>query len=217
MHCARRASSMAVALLLLAGGARADDLRRIDLSGEWYVLLHYSDSRSRDAGLTKFKDFAWSIEQGEAKIAWKTNPYVIFDEGTEVTRRHKMRAHEPWQPEGMVLGLLRDHMDVSSRAETSKRLRGTSEQGFRSLPAIGGGGARTLTFSRDWTVTFAQDRVAIRVVDSLGGSDLLGEMEEATLYEITEVSPGELHGSYAEGMKSGTLRMIRSKERRVVK
>ncbi len=65
-------------------------------------------------------------------------------------------------------------------------------------------------------------RVHIREDDSARyarGSELAAKWasEEATLYEITEVSPGELHGSYAEGTKSGTLRMIRSKERRVVK
>ena len=167
------------------------------------------------------KDFDvvfFAILSAEKQIVWKENPYVIFDEGTEVERRYKMRAHEPWQPEGLVLGLLRKHVDVSSRAERSKRLRGSVDEGFRSLPAISTGAANTLSFTRDWKLDFAEDKVRIVIVDSLGGSELLGEMEEATVFEITARGPDdELLGSYSEGTKSGTLRMIRSKERRVVK
>jgi hypothetical protein len=43
-------------------------------------------------------------------------------------------------------------------------------------------------------------------------------MEEASVYQIkAHPAPEELSGTWAEGDKSGTLRMIRSKERRVVK
>jgi hypothetical protein len=223
MSFARWAPLASLLLVLLVVGpspdVRADDLSELELSGDWYVLLHFKDAKSEDKSLVKFKDFAWSIQQDPERIVWTEYPYVIFDEGTEVTRRYKMRAHEPWEPEGLVLGLLQKHLDVSSRAERSKTLKGSCAAGFRSPPAIGsGGGARTLTFTRDWSLAFAADKVSVRIVDSLGGSDLLGEMQEATLYEITQrVSDGELRGTYAEGTKSGRLRMIRSKERRVVK
>ncbi len=222
MRIARRILLVAPALALLATGpqgvAPAQGLQSLDLSGEWYVLLHYKDSKSADPSITKFKDLSWSIRQDEQQIVWKENPYVIFDEGTEVERRYKMRAHEPWQPEGLVLGLLRKHVDVSERAERSKRLRGSVDEGFRSLPPISTGAANTLSFTRDWKLDFGEDKVRIVIVDSLGGSELLGEMEEATVFEITERGPDdELLGTYSEGTKSGTLRMIRSNERRVVK
>jgi hypothetical protein len=61
--------------------------------------------------------------------------------------------------------------------------------------------------------------VTVRIVDSLsGGSAMLGGMEEASVYEIKErPSAGELRGTWSEADKSGSLRMIRSKERRVLK
>ena len=43
-------------------------------------------------------------------------------------------------------------------------------------------------------------------------------MDEAIEYEITErVGDGELRGSYREGTRSGSFRMVRSQERQVVK
>jgi hypothetical protein len=43
-------------------------------------------------------------------------------------------------------------------------------------------------------------------------------MEEASVFVITDQpSPGELTGTWSEGEKSGSLRMIRAKEHRVVK
>ena len=47
-----------VVLAALAVPARAEDLSKLDLSGEWYVLLHYKDARSEDKSITDFKDFA---------------------------------------------------------------------------------------------------------------------------------------------------------------
>ena len=204
---------------LACGPATAEELGALDLSGEWYVLLTYKDQRSQDASVTRWKDFAWSIQQRPKQIVWLVNPYVVFDQGTEVTRRYKIHAHnEPWQPEGRVLSRLSEHLDVSARAEKVERLKGSREKGYRSLPQSGLGSARTMTFTRDWTVSFSDERVRITVTDSLGGSELLGDMEESTVYEITQrVSPSELRGTYVEGPKSGTLRMLRSAERRVVK
>jgi hypothetical protein len=47
---------------------------------------------------------------------------------------------------------------------------------------------------------------------------MLGGMEEASVFEIKErPSAGELRGTWSEGEKAGSLRMIRSKERRVLK
>ena len=47
---------------------------------------------------------------------------------------------------------------------------------------------------------------------------MLGEMEEAAVFTIKEQpSAEELRGTWTEGDRSGSLRMIRAKERRVLK
>ena len=207
-----------VVLDALAVPARAEDLSKLDLSGEWYVLLHYKDARSEDKSITDFKDFALSVQQSPEKLSVEEYPYVLFDEGTEEVRRAAMRGHTPWQPEGVVLDNLRAHVDVSSRAMRKKELAGSATQGMKSLPE-GAAKSGTVSFTRNWTVTWAPDKVRVQVVDSLGGgSSMLGEMEEASVFDITaRPSPDELTGTWSEGEKSGSLRMIRAKERRVVK
>ncbi len=213
--------SWTLALLLVAGPglARAEDLSKLDLTGDWYVLVHYKDSRSEDKSITKFKDFAWSIEAGENKLTIQSYPYVVFDKGSEELRRFAMRSHQVWQPEGGVLDALRTNLDVASRAMKSKRLKGNHEKGFASPPPMGSGGAMTMSFTQIWKIAFLPEKVRILVTDSLsGGSEMLGEMEEAIIYEITDKTPeGDLIGRYSEDTKQGSLRLIRSKERRVVK
>jgi hypothetical protein len=209
----------ACALVAAALPAPAEDLAALDLSGEWYVLIHYKDAKSEDKSLTKFKDFAWSIRQSPTKLEVDEYPYVLFDEGTEEIRRAAMRGHKPWQPEGLVLDALLEHVDVSTRAMRSKVLEGSTAAGMKSdLPSEGGGG-QTMSFVRNWDVSWTPATVTVRIVDSLsGGSAMLGGMEEASVYEIKErPSAGELRGTWSEGDRSGSLRMIRSKERRVLK
>ncbi|MFI5316154.1 MAG: hypothetical protein ACHQ6T_10655 [Myxococcota bacterium] len=206
---------------LLAVGARpvhAEDLSKLDLSGEWYVLIHYKDSRSEDKSITDFKDFGWSIKQEAGKLSVEEFPYVLFDEGTEEVRRVAMRGHTPWKPEGAVLDNLHEHMDVSSRAARKKQLSGDFAAGMKS-DAESGAKSGTMSFARNWTVSWSPAKVTIKIVDSLGsGNSMLGEMEEASVFEITDrPAPDELGGTWSEGEKSGSLRLIRAKERRVVK
>jgi len=206
--------------LWLAGTlpAGAEDLSKLDLSGEWYVLVHYKDASSEDKSITNFKDYGWSIQQDAKGMLVEEFPYVMFDEGTEEVRRAAMRGHTPWKPEGTVLDVLKQHLDVSSRAARKKQLSGDFGSGMKSGES-GPGKAGTVNFTRDWQITWAPATVKIKITDSLGGgSSMLGEMEEASVYEIqARPAPDELTGTWSEGDKSGTLRMIRAKERRVVK
>ncbi len=207
--------------LLLVAATEANeaelDFRKLDLSGEWYVLIHYKDQRSEDESITKFKDFAWSIRQTPGLLVWESYPYVLFSDELELIRRHAMIEHLPWEPDESVWKQIRDTLDVSARAVTKKRLRGSVPEGFKSKPPRSGG-LGTLTFSRDWDVSFSEAEIRIQVIDSLSGTQGLAGMEEATVFEIREqVAPDELRGRWQEGSRRGTLRMVRARQRRVVK
>jgi len=203
---------------LFALPAAAADLSKLDLSGDWYVLILYKDSRSEDKTLVHLKDLAWSVQQETGKMTVTEFPYVVFDEGSEEIRRAAMRKHESWQPEGLVLDTLKEHVDVSERAKRSKTLTGDFASGMKSSDAGGKGGGKTVDFSRNWDVTWAPAKVQIQIVDSLGGNAMLGDMSEASVFLITDQpAAGELTGTWSEGEKSGSLRMIRAKEHRVVK
>ncbi len=220
---------LALQLCLLLSGAtlsRAEtpvekaadhDFRKLDLSGEWYVLIHYKDERSEDKSVIKFKDFAWSIHQTPRRLVWERYPYVLFDEELELVRRHAMNEHLPWEPDERIWKGIREAIEVSSRAMSKKRLEGSVEEGFSSRPPRAGG-MGTLTFSRNWEVTFAASSVRIEIVDSLSGSHGLAGLEERPTFEILEpLAPGELRGRWSEGSRRGSFRMLRARKRRVVK
>ncbi len=209
---------LVAALATTASAADETDFTQLDLSGSWYVLIHYKDSRSEDKSLEKFKDFAWVIEQSDGKMKVEEYPYVVFDEGSEELRRFAMRSHKTWEPEGGVLANLRRNVDVSSRAMRKKKLEGSVAEGYKSRAPVSSG-ALTMNFSRSWTVDFSPAKVRLQIVDSLsGGSDMLGEMEEAIVYELTgSTEDGDLIGTYAEGTKAGTVRLFRANERRTIK
>ena len=207
-------------LLLVAATEASEaelDFRKLDLSGEWYVLIHYKDQRSEDESITKFKDFAWSIRQTPELLDWESYPYVLFSDELELIRRHAMIEHLPWEPDATVWTQIRETLDVSARAMTKKRLRGSVPEGFKSKPPRAGG-LGTLTFSRDWDASFSEAEIRIQVIDSLSGTQGLAGMEEATVFEIREqVAPDELGGRWQEGSRRGTFRMVRARQRRVVK
>src|SRR5574338_1166635 len=157
-----------IGLLLLvaltAFPAAAADLSKLDLSGDWYVLILYKASRSEDKSLVHLKDMAWSIQQTPDKMTVTEFPYVIFDEGSEEIRRAAMRKHTSWQPEGLVLDTLREHVDVAERAKRSKTLSGSFASGMKSESAASKGGAKTLDFTRNWDITWAPAKIEIKIV-----------------------------------------------------
>lgn len=210
--------SLGLALSAPAAGAADTDFSKADLNGSWYVLIHYTDAGAENKDAKRFKDFAWTVEQTANTLTWEYYPFVFFGEDSELVRRQAMKEATPWEPSASEWAAVRQAVDVSSRALQRKRMTGSTEQGFKSLAPLGSGGLNTMSFSRNWDVTFKPEKVSIVIVDSLSGSGGLEGMEEAITYEINErVSADEYRGTYTEGDKRGTLRMVRSAERRVVK
>lgn len=202
----------AALLWLVSGPAAAEDLSTLDLSGDWYLLVHYKDDRSEDKSITKFEDFAWSVEQEEEKISWSFYPYVMFNEDLELVRREAMRRHLPWEPSEALWDRIRSGIRVGSRASTHKTLRGSRAEGYESAPPMPMGAANMMTYTVNWTVIFEPAKATILITDSLSGGVGLEGREDSKVYEITErVSPTELRGTYAEPNKRGTFRMVKSK------
>ena len=198
--------------------ATADDLAKLDLSGAWYVLIHYKDESSEDGSITKFRDFAWSIEQTANSLSVEYYPVVLFDEDTEIERRHAMRGHQPWQPSPANLAALTRSLDVSSRAMTSKRMTGSVAEGFRSSAPVASGGLNIISFTKSWEVRFEPNAIRIVVTDSLSATAGLEGSEDSSVYIITRrLGPNELRGTYEEASRRGSIRMIRAGQRRVVK
>ncbi len=207
-------SALLFACAVLARGAQASDLSALDLSGEWYVLVHFRDDRSEEASIEKFDDFAWSIQHSDGKLRLKNFPYVMFTEEQERVRREAMRQHRHWAPTPGMWGRIQKSIKVSSRAASTKTLRGSRGQSYESLPPMGGGSANTISFTRDWKISFSPERIEIRITDSLSGGMGMEGMEDSIFYVVTEqAADGDLRGTYREPHKKGTFRMVRSAKR----
>jgi hypothetical protein len=222
MRSPRIATSwLVLALLSLVLGSPArgeEDFSTADLSGSWYVLVRFKDSKSEDKTIEKFKDFAWTIEQTANTLTWEHYPYVVFSDEAEQVRRHAMMSHEHWAPDEDQWTMLKTSLPVSARAMSRKRMKGNLEEGFKSLPPLTSGGFNTMTFTRAWKVKHEPTKVQITIIDSLTGTEGLEGMDESISYQITErVGDGELRGTYREGTKSGTFRMVKSQEHKLVK
>jgi hypothetical protein len=209
------ALATALCLSLVApASSSAEDLSSIDLTGHWYILIHYKDDRSQDKSITKFKDVVWSIEQGENKIKITSYPYVFFSEADELIRRNNMMNHIAWKPDERIWGEIREYVRTSQRGSKVKTLRPSGDQVFESNADGGGFGMNTLTFTQNWKLTFAQEQIKVEITDSLSGSSGLAGMDETILYELQKrVAEDEFHGKYDEPTKHGKLWMVRSKQR----
>ena len=116
--------------LLLVAASEANeaelDFKQLDLSGEWYVLIHYKDQRSEHKSITKFKDFAWSIRQTPGLLVWESYPYVLFSDELELIRRHAMLEHLPWEPDETLWQQITGEGIVGELAGTQLQLLGSS-------------------------------------------------------------------------------------------
>jgi hypothetical protein len=219
----RRSLGLVLGCALLLGGWRvaadteAADLSKVDLSGNWYVLIHYKDDDSVDKSITKFKDLVWTIEQKSDSMSFEEYPYVMFSENQELLRRHSMIQHLPWEPDDSTWERIREEIGVSARAMKTKNLSGSVADGYSSSAGQKTGGFTTMTFETTWRVRFAPDKIRVEIVDVLGGAGLEG-MEGATVYEVRERrGADELRGRFDRDTLHGTFRMVRSKDRKVVK
>ena len=211
-----RITLLAAAVLMLAAPVATADMTELDLSGNWYVIVDYKDAKSTDKSITKFRDFVWTVKQGQKRIEWRTYPYVLFDEDTEGIRRHAQMEHLHWEPTERLWGKIREKVEVGSRAATRKTLIGSVAEGFSSeSPETAG--LNTLSFTRDWKVKFSAKTVRIQIVDSLSGGVGLESMDEATVFALQRTEgPDEIRGTWREGSKRGTFRMVRSAEREII-
>lgn len=206
---------LALALGAWAPSASAVDLANLDLTGHWYILVHYKDDRSEDKSITKFRDTVWSIKQDDRKVKIVSYPYVFFSEADELVRRNNMMNHIAWIPDDRIWGEIREFVRVSDRGAKVKTLRGSRAKSFESNPQSGGFGLNTLTFSQNWKLSFAPDVIRMEITDSLSGSGGLAAIDETIVYQFIErVAADEFRGKYDDATRHGKLWMVRSKQRR---
>ncbi len=208
---------LGLALLLAALPARADALRGdLDVTGTWYVLVHYKDSATNNPDFERWLDRVWVLEESGSRLKWIDYPLVIFqDRDGRFERRAGMnqaRTLAFWEPNADQLEQIQSGLEVNPRGSKTKTVRGSAAEGWRSRGAIGGLSANTLTYTETWSIEGDGGLPVFRIQDSLGGARV-ESLDGVTEYRTTEILPGgeELRGTFnRDGTRTGTFRMLRA-------
>jgi len=202
---------MLLCLLLLPW---ALPVQAVDLTGTWYVLVHYKDDHSPNPEQERWDDRVWVFEPKGRRLEWTEYPIVVFDDDTGRFERRAngqyARILHSWEPSETQLADIRDGLQVNNRGSKSKRLRGSDADGWNSGRSAGAASASVVTYQEVWSIEGLPDRPVFRRQDFLGGGRT-DTMEGLTEYASVEVGPDEISGTFErDGSRHGSFRMLRS-------
>jgi hypothetical protein len=199
-------------LLLLATMARAEG---VDLTGTWYVLVHYKDDVSGKPDAVRWEDRVWVFDRSGDKLEWKDYPIVVFqdDEGRfERSRRGYSRVVGAWEPDPGQLAQIKSGLEINERGSKKKTLVGSDAAGWKSVASEQPKAANYVTYSETWAVKDAASKPAFARNESLGSAGM-ESMEGGTLFKTDSVADAgaELRGSFErDGTRHGSFRMLRA-------
>jgi hypothetical protein len=206
----RRLLCVAAAFFLTATTAAADAL---DLTGTWYVLVHYKDDVSGKPDAMRWEDRIWVFSKTGDRLEWKDYPIVVFqdDEGRfERSRSGYSRVVGAWEPSAGQLAQIQSGLEINTRGAKTKTLSGSDTAGWKSAPPSAPKGAGFVTYAEVWGVKDAAGKPLFQRNESLGAAGM-ESLEGGTVFKTESVSSGELRGSYErDGTRHGSFRMLRA-------
>ncbi|MCG8590025.1 MAG: M23 family metallopeptidase [Proteobacteria bacterium] len=212
--CWKGALAGLAALGCIAGGAAAE--AELDLSGTWYVLVHYQDSATANPDVWRWEDRIWRFEAKGSRLQWTELPIVVFSDDSgrfERVAGRTARVLEAWEPNAAQLAEIRDGLQVNSRGAKRKRLR-KNDDGWASQGAMRVQSASVIGYQENWSITGPPAR-PVFARDDLMGSGRTQSMEGRTQYATTEVAEdgNRIAGDYArDGTRVGRFQLIRAGE-----
>jgi murein DD-endopeptidase MepM/ murein hydrolase activator NlpD len=208
----RRALPLLGLLLCLAAPAAARDL---DLSGSWYVLIHYKDANAGNPDEERWDDRVWVFERTGRRLRWVEYPIVVFEDETgRFERRHTgqyARILHYWEPNAGQRANIAAGLKVNSRGSKNKTLRGSDAKGWSSGRRGSAASASVVTYQEVWSIEGMPDLPVFRRADFMGGGRT-DTMQGLTEYATTErVGDDLLKGTFVrDGTRRGTFRMLRA-------
>lgn len=202
----------AVLVLGVLGALLASPVARaVDLTGTWYVLIHYTDDTSGKPDQQRWDERVWRFERQGDALAWTEWPIVNFDDDTGRFVReggHLSRALGAFEPNAAQRAEIQSGLEVNPRGKKTKRLRGSDGQGWSSGGSAGGASANILTYVETWSIGGGPEKPTFTRTDSLAGGGV-ESLDGKTIYTTELAQDGELRGRFErDGTRHGTFRMI---------
>jgi len=208
----RRLLCLLAGLLAFAPTALAES---VDLSGTWYVLVHYKDDVSGNPDVLRWEDRVWVFERNGDRLEWKDYPIVVFedDEGRfERSRGRYSRVLAAWEPSPGQLAQIQAGLEINERGSKKKTLVGSDAAGWKSTASSQPQSANIVTYTEAWGIQNPATKPVFLRSETLGSAGM-ESLEGGTRFETQSVAAGgaELRGSFErDGSRHGTFRMMRA-------
>jgi hypothetical protein len=205
-------AALAAAALLAPAAARSAE---VDLTGAWYVLVHYRDARSAQPELPQWEDRLFVFEREGEGLRFRDYPNVRFDNGAGRFERlggEAARVLAFWEPNEAQRAEIERGLEVDARGATSKLLV-RSERGYATAPARTPESLRFVGFETAVELDLAGAAPSLVVSDRLGSAAVASGLQGTTAYRGERVSPDgrTIEGRYArDGRLEGRFRLVRA-------
>ena len=212
------ASCLAISLAL----APASALATVDLTGTWFVLIHYRDSMTANPDSDRWEDKVWRIEKKGSRLQWTEFPIVHFNDGSgrfgRVGRNPRARMLHKWEPNEAQMEEILAGPQVNSRGSKVKSLRGSPKRGYKSSNQSRTMSALTVGYQETWSIDEPAALPVFTRDDALGTESALATKSDSvvsgrTRYATLEISEdgNVLTGTYGrDENKRGTFQLIRA-------
>jgi hypothetical protein len=209
------AAAAVLGVLLGAGAGRAAP--PLDITGTWFVLVHYTDASTANPEATRWLDLVWQFSRKGSRLEWVEYPIVVFEDtsGRFESRDGNPRARvlAAWEPNGAQRETIAAGPRVNPRGVRVKTLRGSDADGWKSV-------SRSSLSASPLTIGYQQN-LRIEGLDALPlfsrmdvvGNALHDSGESGSTYRVEAVRDegAILVGHYTrDGIREGTFRMWRT-------
>jgi len=216
--------SLAAACLALCALLAPVRALALDLTGTWYLLIHYTDDTAHDPKQPRWDERLWTFAPKGAQLEWNERTIIVFsDERGRFENLGGNRASRvvgAWEPSPGQLAQIDGGLEYNTRGEKKKLLRGSASQGWTSGGGSGASaaGANVLSYVETWSIDDPSGLPVFTRDDSLGGGSH-ESLDGRTQYTAKSVDEnGVIHGSFErDGTRHGTFRMYPSGQAGITK
>lgn len=200
--------------------AEASGGEPVDLTGTWYVLIHYQDPKTANPDAMRWKDLVWVFAKKGTRLEWTEYPIVAFEDTTgrfeRIGGNPRSRVLAAWEPNPEQRKTIDDGPHVNPRGMRVKTMTGSSERGWTSPRRRSTTSAMVMSYQENLTIE-ALDGLPRFVREDVVGNMATTGSGGGTRYEVESIERGgrRLVGRYErDGRQRGTFRMWRTEPAR---
>ena len=192
--CAAAALRLVVCSFFLFAGAALGQ-EAVEIEGEWYVLVHFSEAGPGGARIDDFRDAVWRFERRGERLDWTVYSEIGFRDESgryEQVRGERARIAHAWWPTAPQLGEIRSGLSLVERTARKRTLRRNGRDGWRSGSGPRPGSASAVAYGETWSIEGLGEMPVFERSASLD-SGRASALSGVTRFEAESRRPGRPH------------------------